>query len=214
MNSIYKFSMITFSFLLLLSCNCKKGLLTNDAYAASIIQHQKNYMEEFIKDERAPLTEEDLKDVHFFPPNESFKCECTVRLTPEEKPFQLSTYSGITKPYKKYGIATCIIDKKETEVHLYTSLRAFAIPGMKDLIFLPFKDHTNGEETYGGGRYIDLKTGDIQDGKMTIDFNKCYNPWCAYSDGYNCPIPPVENHFDLSILAGEKMWTGIKKKAK
>ena len=88
------------------------------------------------------------------------------------------------------------------------------MPGMKDHLFVPFKDWTNGEESYGGGRYIDLKTGDITDGKITIDFNKCYNPWCAYSDGYNCPIPPVENHFELKIEAGEKMWTGKKKKAK
>ena len=214
MSSFYRLSIVMFAFLLILSCKGKKSLVTNDMYAAAIVEHQKNYMEEFVKDERAPLSEEDLKDVHFFPPNESFKCECTFELTPKEKPFELSTYSGITKPFRKYGIATCLINKEETQVHLYTNLRTIAMPGLKDLLFLPFKDHTNGEETYGGGRYIDLKTGDIQEGKITIDFNKCYNPWCAYSDGYNCPIPPLENHFDMAVLAGEKMWTGTKKKAK
>ncbi|MDF1696459.1 MAG: DUF1684 domain-containing protein [Saprospiraceae bacterium] len=171
-------------------------------------------MEEFIKDERAPLREGDLKDVHFFPANIAYKCDCTFELTPDAKPFELSTYSGITKPFRQYGIATCPIQNKATKIRLYTSLRTIAMPGYKDYLFLPFKDWTNGEDTYGGGRYIDLKTGDIQDGKVTIDFNKCYNPWCAYSDGYNCPIPPVENHLDVEIKAGEKMWTGKKKKAK
>ncbi len=197
---------------LLLSCSTKKQAVTSSAYMYQITQHQAHYMADFIKDERAPLDEEDLKHVHFYTPNGSFKCECDFQLTPESKPFELGTYSGITKPFRQYGIATCHINKKETKVHLYTSLRTIAIPGYKDHLFLPFKDLTNNAETYGGGRYIDLKTGDIENGKVTIDFNKCYNPWCAYSDGYNCPIPPAENHFDIEIKAGEMMWTGKKKK--
>lgn len=199
----------------LFSCSTKKQLTSDysyDSYKAEIIQHQNDYMEEFIKDERAPLNEDDLKHVHFYPPNASFKCDCDFLLTPESKPFELSTYSGQTKPFRQYGIATCSINNTPTKIHLYTSLRTIAIPGYQDYLFLPFKDLTNSDETYGGGRYIDLKTGDIQNGKVTIDFNKCYNPWCAYSDGYNCPIPPIENHFDLEINAGEMMWTGKKKK--
>ena len=52
----------------------------------------------------------------------------------------------------------------------------------------------------------------VKDGKVTIDFNRCYNPWCAFSDGYNCPVPPKENHFEVKIEAGEKMFVGKKKK--
>lgn len=207
----------SFPFLLLviLCCACSTSKPTKvetiDDYYNSIIQHQHKYMEDFIKDERAPLNQEDLKDVHFYLPNSDYRCECDFELTPESKPFELSTYSGKTKPFRQYGIATCMINTKLEKVHVYTSLRTIAMPGYQDYLFLPFKDNTNGEETYGGGRYIDLKTGDIQNNKVTIDFNKCYNPWCAYSDGYNCPIPPVDNHFDLKIEAGEMMWTGEKK---
>jgi uncharacterized protein (DUF1684 family) len=73
---------------------------------------------------------------------------------------------------------------------------------------LAFTDLTNGEDTYGGGRYIDLYISDIAEGHITIDFNKAYNPYCAYSDGYNCPIPPASNSINLEIKAGEKMYKG------
>lgn len=197
---------------MLLACSTKKQLVTSSAFTDEINHHRAEYKADFLKDERAPLEEADMEHMHFYDADENYNCHCDFQLTPETKPFELSTYSGKTKPFRQYGIATCMINSKKTKVHLYTNLRVQAMPGYKDHLFLPFKDHTSGEDTYGGGRYIDLKTGDIQNGKVMIDFNKCYNPWCAYSDGYNCPIPPIENHFDLPIMAGEKMWTGKKKK--
>jgi uncharacterized protein (DUF1684 family) len=75
----------------------------------------------------------------------------------------------------------------------------------KDHLFIPFTDATSGEGTYESGRYIDLDIKDITDNKFTIDFNKAYNPYCAYVTGrYNCPIPPVENRLAVAIRAGEK----------
>ncbi len=74
----------------------------------------------------------------------------------------------------------------------------------KDHLFLPFTDLTSGEESYGGGRYIDLETTGIINNRLVIDFNKAYNPYCTYSDGYNCPIPPRENDLPVAIRAGEK----------
>jgi len=77
-------------------------------------------------------------------------------------------------------------------------------PIYKNHIFIPFTDLTNGEETYGGGRYIDAT---IPKGKsITLDFNYSYNPYCHYTEGYNCPIPPKENFLDIKIKAGEKIW--------
>ena len=70
------------------------------------------------------------------------------------------------------------------------------------LISLPFTDLTNGNETYSGGRYIDLE---IPEGNtIRIDFNKSYNPYCAYTEGYSCPIPPAENNLGYTITAGVK----------
>ncbi len=79
---------------------------------------------------------------------------------------------------------------------------------MDQHLFLPFTDLTNGDQTYGGGRYIDLSRADVEKKEVWIDFNHAYNPWCAYSDGYNCPVPPRENALPVAILAGEMMYSG------
>ena len=76
-----------------------------------------------------------------------------------------------------------------------------------DYLFIPFKDGTTKEDiTYEGGRYMDMVTSDFTSEFVTIDFNKCYNPWCAYADGYSCPVPPKENKLRVSIYAGEKLY--------
>jgi len=95
---------------------------------------------------------------------------------------------------------------------LYQNFALLTNPLYKDLLFLPFTDLTNNKETYGGGRYINLDIKSINEAKIIIDFNKAYNPYCAYSDGYRCPIPPEENNLPLEIKAGEKNYKGEKKK--
>lgn len=78
-------------------------------------------------------------------------------------------------------------------------------PEYADLLFLPFKDLTNGKETYGGGRYIDIKTP--AGNNVILDFNLAYNPNCAYgSERFSCPIPPKENFLPAQIKAGEKSY--------
>ena len=69
-------------------------------------------------------------------------------------------------------------------------------------LFLPFRDATSGRETYGAGRYLDVQPPDA-DGDVVIDFNLAYNPYCAYSEGFSCPLPPAENRLDVPIRAGE-----------
>ena len=71
-------------------------------------------------------------------------------------------------------------------------------------LFVPFTDPTNGRETYGGGRYLDIDQP--QDDKVVIDFNYAYNPYCAYNHNFSCPIPPSENHLNLPVRAGEKLF--------
>jgi uncharacterized protein len=89
------------------------------------------------------------------------------------------------------------------KLNIYQSQMLIGVDQYKDYLFLPFTDLTTGAESYETGRYIDLKTGDIVDGKLTIDFNRCYNPYCAYRAGYSCPIPPKENALPVAIPAGE-----------
>ncbi len=82
-------------------------------------------------------------------------------------------------------------------------LTAFSNPESEDAgLFIPFRDATSGTQTYGSGRYLDSELS--ADGTVLLDFNLAYNPYCAYSDGWSCPIPPLENWLRVPILAGEK----------
>ena len=73
-----------------------------------------------------------------------------------------------------------------------------------DGYFLPFMDATTGEESYSDGRYLDLPSTD--DGRLVVDFNYAYNPYCAYNPNWSCQIPPSENRLTVSITAGEKTY--------
>ncbi|MFZ9005138.1 MAG: DUF1684 domain-containing protein, partial [Robiginitalea sp.] len=85
-------------------------------------------------------------------------------------------------------------------LEVYQSPELLSKPDYEDYLFLPFTDDTNGVETYDGGRYIDLR---IPEGdSILIDFNKAYNPYCAYNPSYSCPLVPPANHLPLSIPAG------------
>ncbi|MCK5678470.1 MAG: DUF1684 domain-containing protein, partial [Flavobacteriaceae bacterium] len=89
-------------------------------------------------------------------------------------------------------------------LEIYQNQKLILTTDYEDYLFLPFTDKTNGESTYGGGRYLDLK---IPDGDTTvIDFNKAYNPYCAYNHKYSCPIPPKANQLDVEINAGVKAY--------
>ncbi|HNG90246.1 MAG TPA: DUF1684 domain-containing protein, partial [Saprospiraceae bacterium] len=135
-----------------------------------------------------------------------------LSLTPDSLPFDLLTYSGATRLYRQYGILHFEQDGQPHSLRIYQNLTLIARDSSySDYLFLPFKDQSNGALTYGGGRYLDFRTGDVQQGVLVLDFNKTYNPYCAYSDGYNCPIPPKPNHLALHVLAGEKNFRGEKK---
>jgi len=195
-----------------ISCNTKtKETVVSTEYQSYIESHRTKYLQSFIKDERAPLDSADLPFVHFFEADEDYAVECKFKEADTKTPFDMATYSGITKPYRVYGYLECPVKGQNINLEIYQNIQFANIPAYADHLFLPFKDATNGEESYGGGRYIDLKASSIKDDKMAVDFNKTYNPWCAYSDGYNCPIPPIANHLDASLMAGEAKYTGPKK---
>ena len=76
--------------------------------------------------------------------------------------------------------------------------------GRDSTLFIPFTDRTNGHETYGGGRYLDAPLPEANAPEITLDFNRAYNPYCAYNNAYSCPVPPAENRLQVAIPAGEK----------
>ena len=116
----------------------------------------------------------------------------------------MNTSSGMKKKYFQYGIVTFNLFDSVQHLYVYQSADLMKQEKYKDYLFIPFGDATSGFTSYGGGRYLDLVFSDIKDGKIILDFNKAYNPYCAYVTGYNCPIPPKENLLNIAIKAGEK----------
>jgi uncharacterized protein (DUF1684 family) len=198
---------------LIFSVSTVLGISQSDNYCKSIKEHRQHYKSEFLSDQRAPLKQEDLSNLRFYKAKKKYKIQCSATLTPESIPFEMPTYSGITKPFKKYADLQFELGGQAYTLCAYQNLNLLKMPMYKNHLFIPFKDKTNDVDTYGGGRYIDMETHDIEKGVLTLDFNKAYNPWCAYSDGYNCPIPPLENHLSIELKAGEKKYVGQKKKA-
>lgn len=163
----------------------------------------------FFKDPNFPLDSADAQYLSYYSPDTNYRVIATVELLFGEQPFHMPTYAGTSSEYVRYGIASFSIGEgAEVRLTLYRSTRLFVDPEYKDYLFVPFLDDTNGDETYGGGRYLDLSIQDIRNGQLIIDFNKAYNPLCAYSGGYRCPIPPPDNHLPIPIPAGELNYTG------
>ncbi len=105
------------------------------------------------------------------------------------------TNKGTNKRYLRYGKFLFRLDGKEYTFEIYKSI-------LSDMLFIPFKDETNGKETYEGGRYIDAEI--LPDYKMVLDFNMAYNPSCAYNEKFICVLPPRENMLSVQIQAGER----------
>lgn len=154
---------------------------------------------------KSPLKKEDLaqfKGLDFYSISEKYIVEAIFIRTKREKSFKMKTTTSRTPMYKKYGELHFSIDGKELKLNVYQNVDLKKKPGYDDYLFLPFSDLTCGKESYIGGRYVDMR---IQKGKIwTIDFNKAYNPYCAYNYEYSCPIVPLENDLDIEINAGVK----------
>jgi uncharacterized protein (DUF1684 family) len=122
------------------------------------------------------------------------------------------TTTTYRKPlYIKYGTITYTLDRIEQSLSIYQNKDLVKNPLYIDYLFLPFTDKTSGNDSYGGGRYLDILTTDEKsDGTIVLDFNKSYNPYCAYSDKFSCPLTPKENTLSIKILAGVRAYKKVK----
>jgi len=130
----------------------------------------------------------------------AFVVKATFVPTPGQKSFEMPTTTERKPRYRKEGELHFVLQNDSLKLSVYRNLELSKRPGFENYLFLPFTDSTNGFESYGGGRYLDLQ-GPLSD-TIIIDFNKAYNPYCAYNHRYSCPIPPQENHLPLRIEAG------------
>ncbi len=172
---------------------------------AEILRYQEE-MNAGLKDpETSPLPDKRRKDftgLEFFKPDTNFRVWARLVRTPGSQPFLMPTTTSRKSRERVYGVANFRIGAAEYQLEVYQNLDLLEEGGYEDYLFLPFTDNTNGEQTYAGGRYIDLE---IPEGdSLLIDFNQSYNPYCVYNKKYSCPIVPGVNHLDTEIRAGVK----------
>ena len=160
----------------------------------------------------SPLLDADLKKftgLNYYKTSEKFRFKAKFKKSSDEKYFLMPTSSGRSVKYIKVGVLSFTINGKDFSLNAYQSekITTNKVWNKKygHAFFIPYKDLTNGKQTYGGGRYIYMK---IPESKNTIlDFNLTFNPSCAYGrDKYSCPIPPRVNHLKARIEAGEKLF--------
>lgn len=167
------------------------------------LKFQAELDQEYKNPEHSPLSEEDRANFHghdFYPVDMSYRVMAKLDRTPKSKPFDMATTTGVPRKYRKYGDLTFTLHGVVHRVPVYQSLRLMEMEEYKNHLFFPFKDRTTGVETYATGRFMDLE---IPEGdEIVLDFNKAYNPYCAYSDRYSCPITPAESYIDAEVKAG------------
>lgn len=166
---------------------------------------QKKLNKKFSNPETTILEAKDFisfEGLKFYPLDEKYIVKAKFVRTPNEKPFLMPTTTSRTPEYVKYAEAHFTLDGNNFVLNLFKSTQPYDEPGYEDYLFLPFTDLTSGNGSYGGGRFLDqrIPEGDT----IIIDFNKAYNPYCAYNPRYSCPIPPKENDLAIRIEAGVK----------
>ena len=161
-----------------------------------------------------PLLTEDFlkfKGLEYFETDAKLAVKAKFEKTSDVQVFMMPTSIGTRRKYFKYGVFTFEIGGKSFTLTAFQSEADAKKTETNRSLFVPFRDFTNGTETYGAGRYLNIKipTEDV----AILDFNFAYNPSCAYgNDEFSCPVPPKENFLQTWIKAGEKKFVSVSAK--
>jgi uncharacterized protein (DUF1684 family) len=182
-------------------------LQMNDRYVEGIQEERKEKEAFFREDDESPIEpalRKKFKGLNYFPIDASYRLTADLTLIPETDTaiLRLKTTTGEDRPMRRYGIARFRLNGAQHELTLFVSNES------PQILFIPFNDLTNGEETYQTGRYMDIPLPKGRRDQIVLDFNTAYNPYCAYNDKYSCPIPPMENRLKIAIRAGETIYKG------
>lgn len=162
--------------------------------------------DEFLRDHpQSPLTPEQrgsFEGLAYFPENGDLvvRAELETDGVDLAETIVMQTTTGGQQAYRRAGVVRFAFEGVPAQVTLFTSPDT-------DELFLPFRDATSGKETYGAGRYLEVEPA-APGGRLVVDFNYAYNPYCAYNPEWSCPIPPGENWVAVPIRAGEKSFPG------
>ncbi len=177
-------------------------IFNNSQYLGTIHKERKDKNRDF-KGRNSPLAEPErpaFDSLDYFPANPEYKLLADLEVYENQETVPMQMTGGEPEAYLKFGKATVEIEGKPLTLTLFKKVKTEG----PEQLFVPFTDKTNGFETYGGGRFLDLPMPGPNAAGIEVDFNKAYNPFCAYNSEYNCPVPPAENRLPIKIPAGEK----------
>ena len=164
-------------------------------YNAEVLDARAEYKNNMLAMENSPVASlKDFSDFRYFDPKENWKLFVDFELSPSEQTFPMAMTDQSIESIKMVGFAVFTIEEKEYKLMLFDEGEHY---------LLPFTDATNGKETYGGGRYINVPK--TSNNKLLVDFNQAHNFYCVYNVSFVCPVPPSENDVASRIDAGEKV---------
>jgi uncharacterized protein len=139
-----------------------------------------------------------LLPLRYYEIDPSFNVPAALKVSEDRPVFEMPTSTGTLRRMERVGVLEFVLNGQPM------TLAAFVEEGTRriETLFVPFADQTTGTETYSAGRYLDLHPTATR--IYAIDFNRAYNPYCAYNDTYECPFPPPSNRLKLAVRAGEK----------
>lgn len=158
----------------------------------------------------SPLTDADRESfagLDYFPGDPALVVTARLEGAADSSTFAMPTFNGGTIAYSHFATLNALVAGQPVR------LKAFRREDgqvARDFLLIPFTDPTNGEETYAGGRYLEMELPDAGEGELPLDFNRAANPLCAYDPSYACPIPPRENRLPMPIRAGEKIYPDVR----
>ena len=187
---------------IIFSFSCREEKRYQDV---NLTEYQRQVNNYFKDASVSPLKPKDLKNfqgLDFFEFDSIYVVKAKIEETKDSLPFKMKTTTDIPADVRKYADLFFQISDKEFELSVYENLEYEGVEGYENYLFLPFLDETNEDETYGGGRYLDLFLNGTD--SIIIDFNKAYNPKCVYDENFSCPIVPRKNFLNTRIEAGVK----------
>ncbi|KTG15865.1 DUF1684 domain-containing protein [Haloferax profundi] len=181
--------------------------MTDDSSWLTDLQRHREQKDRYLAHDRhspiPPDQRESFDGLDYFDPDPDLRYELELQEYDDPETITIGTSTDGERDYLVWGRFEFELDGET-----YT-LDAYRATPDEDRLWVPFRDETNTKETYGAGRYLDLEADDrTEDGQWVLDFNYAYNPFCAYSPRYECPLVPMENWLQVSIEAGEMDYEG------
>jgi uncharacterized protein (DUF1684 family) len=182
-----------------MSCSAQASCLD------SLAKHRAQIETDYLKSDDSPFDKElkaGFAGFSYFSGDSAFCVAASFEPSADSKVFAMPSFNGKTLPFRKYGVFHFQLSGAQRSLSAYQRMDLPA--DQRQWVLIPFRDMTTGHETYGGGRYLQVDLPVPV--RTSLDFNRAFNPLCAYKSVFTCPIPPAENWLKVRIAAGEKAY--------